>query len=302
MRGEPSIEEWEQTLDADLLHHLIPAGQLPGMRRPLNVNELSAGAQMALADGIGRHGLEDLLIVPPAERTYGWQRRRRIYAPPCVLGLGERAVALWVQALPAPGIRILVPLSEIAAIAWQASGMRRQLHVTGRAGRLSVRYNAASDTFMEAWTRRLRTRTAGDPEPVPADYPGIRDVTHGRRRAFTPAALRLDSDDDVAISGQPGRPGRRACLLAATPRELVILRSAPSANPFGRRADSLYVPRRAIEDADVRSGSLVLRSAGVDLRVGLRSRKAVAAASAWLGQVLNDHDHDHDRRRRLHES
>ena len=28
MRGEPSIEEWEQTLDADLLHHLIPAGQV----------------------------------------------------------------------------------------------------------------------------------------------------------------------------------------------------------------------------------------------------------------------------------
>jgi hypothetical protein len=289
MRGEPSIEEWEQTLDADLLHHLIPDGQFPGMRRPPDVNELPAGAQMALADGIGRHGLEDLLIVPAAERTYGWQRRRCIYAPPCVLGQGERAVALWVQALPAPGTRVLVPLSEIAGIAWQASGTRRQLVVTGRAGRLSVRYDAASDTFMEAWTRRLRRRTAGDPEPVPADCPGIRDLTHGRRRRFTPAGWRLDSDDDVVISGQPRRPGRRACLLTATPRELVILRSAPSANPPGRRAASLYVPRRAISDASIRSGSLVLRSAGVDLRVDLRSRKAVAAASAWLGQVLNDH-------------
>jgi len=28
----------------------------------------------------------------------------------------------------------------------------------------------------------------------------------------------------------------------------------------------------------------------VDLRVELRSRKAVATASAWLEQVLNDHD------------
>lgn len=293
MRSEPPsalIEEWEQTLDADLLHHLIPAGQFPGIRRPLDVNELPAGAHAALADGIGRHGLEDLLLVPSAERTYGWQRRRRIYAPPCVLGLGERTAALWVQALPAPGIRVLVPLSEIAAIARQANGPRRQLLVTSRTDRLPVRYDPASDTFMDAWTSRLRKRTAGEPAPVPADYPGIRDVTHGRWPTFTPAALRLDSDDDIVIAGRPGRAGRTVCLLAVTPRELVILRSAPSASPPGNRTDSLYVPRRAITDAGVRSGSLVLRSAGVDLRVGLRSRKAVAAASAWLGQVLNDHD------------
>jgi len=283
MRGEPSvglIEEWEQTLDADLPHHLIPAGQFPGMRRPPDVNELPAGAQAALADGIGRHGRQDLLIVPPAERTYGWQRRRCIYAPPCVLGLGERAVALWVQALPAPGIRVLLPLSEIAAIAQQAHGTRRQVLVTGRAGRLPVRYGAASDILMDGWMRRLRRLTAGEPAPVPADYPGIRD---DRRRTFEPATLRLDSDDDLVMAGRPGRAGRTTCLLAVTPRELVILRSAPSANPPGRRADSLYVPRHAITDAGIRSGSLVLRSAGVEFRVGLRSRKAVAAASAWLG-------------------
>jgi hypothetical protein len=287
MRYEPStdlIEEWEQTLDADLLHHLIPAWQLPGMRRPRQVNELPAGAQEALAGGIGRHGLEDLLIVPSAERTYGWQRRRSIYAPPCVLGLGERGVALWVQALPAPSIRVLVPLGEIAAIAQQAHGTRRRLLVTGRAGRLLVRYDAASDVVMNAWTRRLRGRAAGEPAPVPADYPGIRD---DRWRTFELATLGLDADDNVVIAG---RPGRQACSLAVTPRELVILRSPLSVIPPGRRADSLYVPRRAIEDAGIRSGSLLLRSAGVDLRVGLRSRKAAATASAWLGHLLNGGD------------
>src|ERR1700691_530897 len=121
MRGEPSIElieEWEQTLDADLLHHLIPAGQFPGMRRPSDGDELPAGAQVALADGIGRHGLEDLLIVPPA---------------------------------------------KIAAIAQQASGTRRRLLITGRTGRLPIRYDAVSDTLMNAWTRRL-SEDAGIPE------------------------------------------------------------------------------------------------------------------------------------------
>jgi len=28
----------------------------------------------------------------------------------------------------------------------------------------------------------------------------------------------------------------------------------------------------------------------MDLHLGLRSRKAVATALAWLGQMLNDHD------------
>ena len=290
MRGEPSIEEWEQTLDADLLHHLIPAGQLCGMRPPPDVNWLPAGAQVALADCIGRHSLEDLLIVPSAGRTYGWQRRRCIYTPLSVLGVGERAVALWAQAMPAPGIRVLVPLSDIAAIAWQTNGRRGQLLVTSRTPRLPVRYDAPSDVSMDAWIRRLRWRSAGDPAPVPVDYPRIQDVAQAPRRAFAPVALRLDPDDEVVMAGRPGRRGRATCLLAGTPREVVILRSVLSAGSPGRVTDSLYVPRRAIEDASIKSGSLVLRSAGVDLRVGLRSRKGVATASAWLGQVLSDHD------------
>ena len=290
MRGEPSIEEWEQTLDADLLHHLIPAGQLCGMRPPPDVNWLPAGAEVALADGIGRHSLEDFLIVPSAGRTYGWQRRRCIYTPLSVLGVGERAVALWAQAMPAPGIRVLMPLSDIAAISWRTNGRRGQLLVTSRTTRLPVRYDVPSDVSMDIWIRRLRRRSAGDPAPVPLDYPRIRDVALDPRRALEPVALRLDPDDEVLMAGRPGRRGRATCLLAVTPREVVILRSVLSAGSPGRLTDSLYVPRRAIEDASIKPGSLLLRSAGLDLHIGLRSRKAVAAASAWLGQVLNDHD------------
>jgi hypothetical protein len=68
-----------------------------------------------------------------------------------------------VQALPAPGIRVLVPLDEIAAIAQQANGTRRRLLITGRTSRLPIRYDAVSDSLMNAWTRRLR-EDAGIPE------------------------------------------------------------------------------------------------------------------------------------------
>jgi hypothetical protein len=286
MSGEPSAEEWEQAFGADLRPHLAPAGRPAAARQPIDMTLLPVGAHAALAGSIGRHGLEDLLIVPSAARPYGRLRRRCLYTPMCILGAGERAVALWVQALPAPGIRALVPLSEISSIARQASGTRRQLVVTGRTGRLPVRYDAAGDVLVDAWVRRLRRSATGDPAPVPAGY----SITSNRRHTFDPEVLRLDPDDDVAAVDRYEAAWRRPYLLAITPRELVISRSARRAGQFGRLTDSVYVPRRAIEGASIRSGSLLLRSSGLDLNIELRSRRTAATASAWLRQILSDHD------------
>ena len=64
MGSEPPAEEWEQILGADLLPHLEPAGRRVAARQPLDVTVLPAGAHEPLADSIGRHRLEDLLILP----------------------------------------------------------------------------------------------------------------------------------------------------------------------------------------------------------------------------------------------
>ncbi len=281
--GEPSIEEWEQTFGADLRPHLIPAGQPGTPLPPSDLNHLPPGAYAALSAGIGRYGPEDLLILPCAARNYGRLRRRFVYTPPCVLGVGERAVALWVQAPPEPGIRVMVPLGEIAAIRRYTRGTLRQLLVTGPAGRLPVRYDVAGDEGMNALIRRLRRRAVGHPGPVPAHDQRARFTGRGRP-AWDLAVLPLDPADEVATAGSA--TVRRACLIAVTPYELIALRSRHS----GRVTDSLLVPRRAIEQADIRSATLLLRSAGVDLRVRLRSRKTAATAAAWLDQVLGHHD------------
>jgi hypothetical protein len=288
MGSEPLAEEWEQTFGADLLPHLVPAGQPTVARQPLDVTLLPVGAHKALTDSIGHHGLEDLLILPRVTQVYGRLRRRCLYTPLRVLGVGDRAVALWVQAPPAPGIRAMVPFSEMAAIACQANGARRQLLIAGCASRVPVRYDPASDGVMDTLARRLRRRAAGDPAPVPPGYPVVRNR---RRPTFDPDVLRLDPDDEIAAVGQHERAGHRMCLLAATPRELVIMRSFRSAGAPGRMTESIYVPRRAVEQASIETGSLILRGAGLDLRVILRSRRTAAAASAWLGQVLSGHDH-----------
>jgi len=260
--GEPSMEEWEQAFGADLRPRLIPAGRPDAMRRPSGADQLPPGAHAALSAAVGRCSLQDLLIVPSAARSCGWLRHRFVYTPPCVLGAGDRAVALWVQAPPEPGIRAVVPLGEIAAIALHTHGTSRQLVVTGSAGRLPVRYGVADDPVMDGLIIRLRRRVAGRPAPVPPVA------------ARFAALLRLDPADEVATTGPKTR------LIAVTPYELVILRP-------GR---ILYVPRRAIQAAGIRSGSLLLRSAGVDLDLRLHSRKAAAAAALWLERVPGGHD------------
>jgi hypothetical protein len=289
MGSEPSAEEWEQTFGADLLPHLVPAGQPRGVWQPPDEAWLPAGAQVALTDSIGRHGLDDLLVIPGVARAYGRLRRRCLYTPLCILGVGDRAVALWAQTLPAPGIRAVVPLSEIAAIATQTHGERRQLLITGCTSRLPARYDAAGDVLVDALVRRLRRRAAGDPAPVPADYP--RPVDCGRRRTFDTSVLRLDADDEVATVGRYASARRKACLLVITSRELVVLRSERSLSRLGRLTDSLYVPRHAVEGAGVWSGSLLLHSSGLELSISLGSRRTAAAASARLEQVLGGHDH-----------
>ena len=215
--GEPSMEEWEQAFGADLRPRLIPAGRPDAMRRPSGADQLPPGAHAALSAAVGRCSLQDLLIVPSAARSCGWLRHRFVYTPPCVLGAGDRAVALWVQAPPEPGIRALVPLGEIAAIALHTHGTSRQLVVTGSAGRLPVRYGVADDPVMDGLIIRLRRRVAGRPAPVPPVA------------ARFAALLRLDPADEVATTGpkNSGSPSHWARSMRNWPLPVATRRPSP---------------------------------------------------------------------------
>jgi hypothetical protein len=298
-------EDWEQSVGADLVPFLAPAGLFHGAQRPVEMSALPAGAEVALSDSIGRLRREDLLIVPAVAWPCGrW--RRRLYSPLCVVAAGERGAGLWVEALPVPDVRVALPFGGIGLIERQAEGIRRRMIVAGREGAMSVRYEASGDVPADALMRRMRRRVAGPPGPVPAGYAGGRGtaggrVTGGRLTAGGRFALRLrdgrdlwfpmlGTDDRVVSVGGRFRLSRGVSLLAVTSRELIIVRSvrAPG-RPWRRVMDALYIPRQAIERASLRSGTLELRTAGVDVRVRLRSRRIAATASVWLSQLLNDH-------------
>jgi hypothetical protein len=162
MRRQREAQEWEYIVERDLVPHLLPAGPPGSARHPADLAELPDGAHAAMLEGIGRVGLEDLLLIPPVAWSLGrwrWLWRSR-YSPRCVAGIGERGVALWVQALPVPGVRVHVPFSEIAAVEQHHDGPRRTLVVTGRAASLSFRYEGSGQVAVNAWTQRLRSRAA----------------------------------------------------------------------------------------------------------------------------------------------
>jgi hypothetical protein len=285
--SEPWTADWEQIVGCDLVPHLIPAGQSQQVHRAVGVTSLPDGAHAALSDGVGHVGPSGLLVVPAAAwRWHGW-RRLSLYSPLSVVGIGEQGVGLWVQALPAPGVRVQVPFSEIAAVEQHADGPWCVIAVTGTAGRLLVRYREDGHTGAEEWTRYLRLRAAPMPAPVPsAPFGGCRP-----RTVRDPESFLLDPGDDVIWAGWRSRAHGAACLLAVTARELIIAQSRPARGRLRRGITrTLYVPRQALRAVDARAGSLWLHSAGTDVDVELWSDKAADAASSWLSQVLGDRD------------
>jgi hypothetical protein len=285
--SQPWAADWEQIVGCDLVPHLIPAGHPQRARRPIGATTLPDGAHAALSDSVGYVELNGLLIAPAAAwQWHGWPRRS-LYSPLSVAGVGQQGVALWVQTLPAPCVRVEMPFSDIAAVEHHADGQWRVIAVTGTTGRLLVRYREDGQTGVDDWTRYLRLRAAPMPAPVPpAPFGG-----HGPRTGQDPESFLLDLGDDLIWSGWRSRAQGAACLLAVTARELIIAQSRPGRSRLGHTITrTLYVPRQALRDASARAGSLRLHSAGTDVDVGLWSAKAAEAASAWLRQVLGDRD------------
>jgi hypothetical protein len=284
MSGQPWAAEWEHIVGRDLVPHLIPDGQTRDPYRPADTARLPAGAHADLRSAVGRVEPEDLLVIPAA--AWQWDRRRQsLYCPPCVAAIGEQAAGLWVRDVPAPGVRIQVPLTEIAAIECHAGGSWRALAVTGQTGRLALRYHRDAQAVVDAWCRRLRLRAAPAPEPIPLPGPrrgpGNRDLDE----------FSLYPGEDI-VSASWRSPARlTAFLLAVTSREVIIVRSRPlPGQPWRRFTLILYVPRQAVEDAEARAGTVRLRSAGTEVSVRLGIPKTAAAAASWLDMALGSQE------------
>jgi hypothetical protein len=235
--GQLTAENWEHVVDRDLLP-LLNVGQQPrAAQGPAGRGLLPDEAYGDLYARAGRLGADDILVIPPAAWLLDRLRYRCLYMPLQVAGIGERAVGLWVRALSAPGVRVQVAISDIAATESLVDGPRRQLVVTGHAERLAVRYSGDGEASADAWTRRVRVRAAGQPSPVPA-------MPSARRGKGLEAFLLVPADHGVCARWR-SCTGSGACMLALTSRELVVVRSQRAlGRPWHRVRRTLYVPRR----------------------------------------------------------
>src|SRR5262245_13375537 len=135
MDSQAWVADWEHILERDLARHLVPAGDPRPVYRPANMTGLPDGAFSALSDSVGRLDPGGLLVLPEAVGPWRGCRRRSLYAPQGVAGIGEHGVGLWVRALPAPGVRVRVPFGDVAAVDDQVGGSWRTVAVTGPPGR-----------------------------------------------------------------------------------------------------------------------------------------------------------------------
>lgn len=274
------VADWEYLLARDLARHLVSAWGTQPAYRPAQMAGVPEGAHAALSGSVGWVDEGGLLVVPAAVWPWrGW--RRSLYTPLGVAGIGEQGVGLWVQALPAPGVRAGISFSDIAAVEDQAGGPGRVIAVTGSAGLLQVRFHDGWEGA-DCWIRMLRRRAAPVPAPIPPQH-------HGSRRPWDWPGLDsvlLDAGEGIAYACWRSRARSAACLLVLTSRELIVVMTrAWHGSPRRMIRRTLYVPRQSLQGAGCRAEAVWVRSAGIEVAIRLWSRKAAADASAWLGQV-----------------
>jgi hypothetical protein len=154
MGGETATQDWELIVGRDLASSLIPRGELRRLQRATDLRMVPDDAYHALVCCIGRLELEDILLVPAFIRPVG-RRRRCLYGPMCVAGIGARGLGLWVQAPPSPHVRVVLPFEEVAAVERHAAGSWRDLTVISRDATFWVRYDADGDASANVWISRL---------------------------------------------------------------------------------------------------------------------------------------------------
>lgn len=287
MGSQGWVADWEQIVERDLARHLAPAGESRHAYRPAGLTGVPDGAHAALSRSAGRIDPGGMLVIPAAVRPWRGWRRHSLYTPASVAGIGEHAVGLWVQALPAPGVRVRIPFRDIAAVQDQAGGSSRVIAVIGVPGRLQARCPDEGRAGADGWIRLLRQCAA----PVPAPVPQPRSGGHRLRGRSALESVLLDAGEDIVWAGWRSRARCAAFLLALTPRELIVVLSrAEHRSPRRVIRRTLYLPRQSLQDVGRRADAVTVRSAGTEVNVKLWSRRVAAQAAAWLGPVLGDHN------------
>jgi hypothetical protein len=167
--------------------------------------------------------LEQFFVIPTGCRRTGSRRTRHITTPTQVLGLGDDAIALWVDAPPRPGVRVIIALDMLAAIDDVEFLLDGRLSFLSADDRLTVRYNTVGRSSVEPAIGAVRAAVAGDPSPLPGQPVTAELPVKWRNIARSPRVLlRPDEPALLLFARPPSAP--RDTLVAITAHELVVAR------------------------------------------------------------------------------
>ena len=188
---------------------------------PKREQELSCGAWGALRDTCGLEDLHQVFIIPWAVRSIGLGDRK-VISPNSVLAIGRRAVALWTEK-PEPGIKITIPLDEVAAIEDVTILLYGRLSFVPFGQQLTIRYNTVARRALEPALLELRRRLAGPAREVPPEDDRAADLPFKWYNLIQTAQVRMERDAPVAFRFHRAPKKSRASRSEHQRGELLVL-------------------------------------------------------------------------------
>jgi hypothetical protein len=246
--------------------------------------DIPPGALEELTETCRLEDLRQVFIIPWAVRSIGLGNRK-VISPNSVLAIGGRAVALWTEK-PQPGIKITIPLEEVAAIEDVTILLYGRLSFVPFGQQLTIRYNTVARRMLEPVLLDLRRKLCGPPRAVPREDDRESELPFKWHNLIRSPQVRLDQDAPVAFRFH-NRPKRsrhdheRGELLVLNPYELIYLCDPPdSLHQYGE--DSFIIPRSRMSEVRTVEKAAAVTSNGARISIAMAPALSRAAA-AWCG-------------------
>jgi hypothetical protein len=208
-----------------------------------------------------------------------------VISPNSVLAIGARAVGLWTEK-PQPGIKITIPLEEVAAIEDLTILLYGRLSFVPFGQQLTIRYNTVARNALEPALFELRKRVAGPALEIPEEDHGATVLPFKWHNLLRSAQVRMDGCAPVAFrfhnAAKKSRHGHeRGELLVLNPYELLYLCDPlDSIHQYGE--DSIIIPRSRMSEVRAGEKGAAVTSNGAHLAISMAPALSQAAA-AWCG-------------------
>ncbi|MET7775007.1 hypothetical protein ABZU94_08695 [Streptomyces mirabilis] len=232
-----------------------------------------------------------MLVIPAQARPVGLGHSpRQILTPTSALGFGTAGVALWVETTPQPGVRVVIPFQQVAAVGTEHILLSARLTIRSTAARLTARYNAVADDQLRPLMLDLRRRTAVCAAELPTASDLGMELPYKCRRLLEGHTPRLYDGEPVA--GRlpvPRRTEPAHAVVALTVGKLVVLtdpvHSAALTVGDLLGVDAHHIPRAGIETVRVAGASLRVLSRRVNLELPLGADLATGVVEAFAGYL-----------------